>query len=483
MIDGDEEDEVIIAIGDVAENENAGGLSHGFDDEDAGHDGKIGEMAREEGLIRGDVFDAQDPFRIHFEDAVNEQHGVTMRQNAPYLINIQIWHGAPGIITTVSSTQIPTLKWAERAMPRFQKLLRAMVEVESPSDDKAAVDRFGALLADTVCGDAEVKLVPGGKWGKHVICRFGKKKRGGKQVLVLGHGDTVWPMGTLRTMPFREGEGRLWGPGVLDMKGGLCVFLFAMRAARELGLPVPDSVVLQVNSDEEVGSPSSRGLTEENARKSAAVLVMEPGTGLEGKLKTERKGVGGFRVAVTGRASHAGVDFERGASAVLEVARQIERISGWTDLERGVTVNAGLIGGGTKSNVVAAEAWVEVDFRVRKLADAARLERKFRALRAVDSRCGIAVTGGLNRPPMVRSAGVRRLFGMAAAAGKEFGMVVEESATGGGSDGNFTAALGVPTLDGLGCVGEGAHAVNESILLDRTPERIALLAGMLGRLI
>ncbi len=479
MIDGDEEDQVIIAIGDVAEDEDAGGLGHGFDDDDPGHDGEIGEVAREEGLVRGDVFDAQNAFRIHFEDAVNEQHGVTMRQDAPYLINIQIWHGALGIITTVHKT----LAWAEREMPQFRKLLRAMVEVESPSDDKAAVDRFGALLADTVRGEAEVKLVPGGEWGKHVICRFGKKKRGGKQVLVLGHGDTVWPMGTLRTMPFREGEGRLWGPGVLDMKGGLCVFLIAMRAARELGLPVPDSVVLQVNSDEEVGSPSSRGLTEANARKSAAVLVMEPGTGLEGKLKTERKGVGGFRVSVTGRASHAGVDFERGASAVVEVARQIERISSWTNLERGVTVNAGVIGGGTKSNVVAAEAWVEVDFRVRKLADAGRLERKFWALRVVDSRCGIAVSGGLNRPPMERSAGGKRLFGMAAAAGKEFGMVVEESSTGGGSDGNFTAALGVSTLDGLGCVGEGAHAVNESILLDRVPERIALLAGVLGRLI
>ncbi len=479
MVHGDEKDEVIVAIGDIAEDENARGLRHGFNDEDAGHDGKIREVSGEERFVGGDVFDAQDTFGIHFEDSIDKQHGVTMRQDAPYLINIQIWHGAPGIITTVHQT----LSWAEQAMPRFKRQLKAMVEVESPSDDKAAVDRFGSLLADTVSGEAEVKLVSGGSaWGRHVLCRFGKKRRNGRQVLVLAHGDTVWPMGTLLGMPFREVEGRLWGPGVLDMKGGICVFLFAVRAARELGLPLPDSVLLQVNSDEEVGSPSSRQLTEENARKSEAVLVVEPGTGLEGKLKTERKGVGNFLVTVKGRASHAGVDFERGASAVVELARQIERISGWTDMARGVTVNAGVIGGGTKSNVVAAEAWAEVDFRVRKLADAVRLERKFGALRAVDRRCSVAVSGGLNRPPMERSAGGRRLFGMAVAAGQEVGLAVEESATGGGSDGNFTAALGVPTLDGLGCAGEGAHALNESILLDLVPGRIALLAGLLGRL-
>jgi len=479
MVHGDEEDEVIIAIGDVAEDEDACGLRHRFDDKDAGHDRKIGKMASEEGFVGGDVFDAQDAFGIHFEDSIDKQHGVTMRQDAPYLINIQIWHGAPGIITTVHET----LSWAERAMPQFKRQLEAMVKVESPSDDKAAVDRFGTLLADTVSGEAEVKLVSGGnKWGKHLLCRFGSKKRNARQVLVLAHGDTVWPMGTLRGMPFREAEGRLWGPGVLDMKGGICVFLFAMRAARELGLPLPDSILLQVNSDEEVGSPSSRPLTEENATKSEAVLVMEPGTGLEGKVKTERKGVGGFLVTVKGKASHAGVDFERGASAVVELARQIERIGGWTDLERGVTVNPGVIGGGTKSNVVAAEAWAEVDFRVRKLSDARRLERRFAGLRAVDYRCSVEVSGGLNRPPMERSAGGRKLFGMAIAAGAELGLGVEESATGGGSDGNFTAALGVPTLDGLGCAGEGAHAQNESIVLDLVPARIALVAGLLGRL-
>jgi len=351
-----------------------------------------------------------------------------------------------------------------------------MVAMESPSDDPGAVDRFQELLAELVMPEAAVEFVPGGEWGKHLLCRWGN---GGRQVLVLAHADTVWPLGTLAGMPFREAEGRLWGPGVLDMKGGIAVFLLAIRAARELGLPLPGSVLLQVNSDEEVGSPSSRRLTEENAQRSEAVLVLEPGTGLTGKLKTQRKGIGHYRVQVTGRAAHAGVDFEQGASAVVELARQIDRIAGWTDLERGITVNPGVIGGGTKSNVVAAEAWVEVDTRVLTLQDAALLDERFQGLQAMDPRCSVHVSGGLNRPPMERSPGGDRLFRMAREAGAALGLAVEESLTGGGSDGNFTAALGIPTLDGLGCVGEGAHAQHESILLKYLPERIALLAVIL----
>jgi len=381
----------------------------------------------------------------------------------------------PVSITTVHQL----LAWAEGQLPAFTSLLREMVECESPSDDAAAVDRFGALLADTVSGDAVVKRVPGSMFGKHVICEFRSGNRG-PQVLVLAHGDTVWPAGTLKTMPFLEADGRLWGPGVLDIKGGIAVFLFAMRAVRELAMPFKGKVMLQVNSDEEVGSPSSRALTERNASASQAVLVVEPGTGLTGKLKTARKGVGVYRVAVHGRAAHAGVDFEQGASAVLELARQIEKIAGFTDLSRGITVNPGVVSGGTRSNVIAAEAVAEVDVRVPKLRDSERLHRKFLALRATDKRCSLQITGGLNRPPMERTAGVVRLFKMAQRIGAEMGVTVEESMTGGGSDGNFTAALGIPTLDGLGCVGEGAHAPGESIVLDRVPERVALLAGMIS---
>jgi glutamate carboxypeptidase len=242
---------------------------------------------------------------------------------------------------------------------------------------------------------------------------------------------------------------------------------------------VASKVVLQLNPDEEVGSEASRELTEKNARLSKAVLVLEPGTGLTGKLKTARKGVGDFTVTVKGRASHAGVDFQAGASAVLELARQIDHIASFTQLDKGITVNPGVIHGGTRSNVVAAEAQAEIDIRVLKLRDAPALERRFRGLKPFDKRCTIDVAGGLNRPPMERSAGIVKLFRLAQEMGREIGVELEESLTGGGSDGNFTAALGIPTLDGLGAVGEGAHAVNESILIDRMADRTALLAKLL----
>jgi glutamate carboxypeptidase len=239
---------------------------------------------------------------------------------------------------------------------------------------------------------------------------------------------------------------------------------------------------LQLNSDEEVGSESSRPLTEEAAKKSATVLVLEPGTGLEGKLKTARKGVGDYVVTVKGRAAHSGLDFEAGASAVLELARQIERIATFTNIKRGITVNPGVISGGTRTNVIAAEARVEVDMRVARLKDAAVLDKKFRSLKPIDKRCSIQVEGGLNRPPMERSPEIRALFKTAQSLAREIGVKLEESSVGGGSDGNFTAALDIPTLDGLGGVGEGAHAVNESILIDRIADRTALLAGLVATL-
>lgn len=362
-------------------------------------------------------------------------------------------------------------------------LIRQFVECESPSDDPAAVNRFVDLVSDTVAPFARVKILPGGKFGKLLVCEMdlpGRAKSG--QALALGHSDTVWPLGTLRTMPFRQADGRLWGPGVLDMKSGIAFFLFAVKALRELQIPVASKVLLQLNPDEEVGSEVSRPLTEKNASRSKAVLVLEPGTGLAGKLKTARKGVGNFTVAVRGKASHAGVDFEAGASAVLELARQIDHIASFTQLTRGITVNPGVVRGGTRSNVVAAEATAEMDIRVLRLKDAASLMKKFRALKPYDNRCTIQVTGGLNRPPMERSAGIVRLFRIAQKLGREIGVQLEESLTGGGSDGNFTAALGIPTLDGLGGVGEGAHAANESILTNRISDRTALLAKLLATL-
>jgi glutamate carboxypeptidase len=319
--------------------------------------------------------------------------------------------------------------------------------------------------------------------GGHLQCRFhlpGDCQDG--QILALGHSDTVWPVGTLARMPFRRDQGRLWGPGVLDMKGGLAFLLMAVRALRELEMPVRRQVMLQLNADEEVGSVGSRALTEAAAKESVAVLVLEPGTGLTGKLKTARKGVGDYVVTVRGRASHAGIDFETGASAIVELAQQIGRIATFTNIPRGITVNPGVVSGGTRTNVVAEEARVEVDVRVSRLRDAGPLDRRFRRLRPVDKRCTIAVEGGLNRPPMERTRGNRQLFEKArSVAAAELGVELAESATGGGSDGNFTSALGISTLDGLGTVGEGAHAANESILIDRIADRVALIALLLGR--
>jgi glutamate carboxypeptidase len=362
-------------------------------------------------------------------------------------------------------------------------LIRRMVECESPSDDRAAVDRFVDLVSDSVSGYANLRTSRGGRFGRILRCEFslpGKKKSG--QILALGHSDTVWPLGTLPQMPFREAEGRLWGPGVLDMKSGIAFFIFAMEALRELEIPVAAKVMMQLNPDEEVGSESSRAMTEQEARRSKAVLVLEPGTGLEGQLKTARKGVGAYLVKVHGKASHAGVDFSAGASAVVELARQIGSISGFSDIRRGITVNPGVIHGGTRSNVVAAEAQAEVDIRIVRLKDAPVLERKFRALRPFDKRCRIEISGGLNRPPMERSAGIMKLFKTAQKLASGLGVELEESLTGGGSDGNFTAALGVPTLDGIGGVGEGAHAANESILIDRMADRSALIAKLVADL-
>jgi glutamate carboxypeptidase len=371
------------------------------------------------------------------------------------------------------------LQFARAQREKIIALIQALVEVESPSRDAAAGQRFLDLFSDVVAPLGKFRILRGG----HLRCEFdlpGRRKRG--QILALGHYDTVWPAGTLATMPFRRAKGRLWGPGVLDMKAGLAFFVFAMRALRELEIAVPHRVVLQVNADEEVGSESSRAFTEQAARQSKAVLVLEPGTGLEGRLKTARKGVGTYQIRVHGVAAHAGVDFSAGASAVVELARQIDRVAEFTDLSRGVTVNPGVVAGGTRSNVIAAEAHAEVDFRISRLKDAAPLEKKFRSLRPVDKRCRIEVTGGLNRPPMERTPGVVALFRLAQQVGRELGVRVEESSTGGGSDGNFTAALGVPTLDGLGAVGEGAHASHESILIDRIADRTALLAKLVARI-
>lgn len=368
------------------------------------------------------------------------------------------------------------LGYARQHQPALIAFLRELVECESPSHDAAALQRCGQLFAERIRDVADTEVLPGG----HLRCTFRLpgQHRDVPQLLALGHHDTVWPLGTLAHMPFREADGRLWGPGVLDMKAGLAFFVFALRALRDLSLPVACPVVLLVNADEEVGSPSSRPITEDEARRSRAVLVLEPGTGLDGRLKTARKGVGHYEIHVTGRAAHAGVDFTAGANAIVELAKQIEVIAGFTRVGEGITVNPGVIQGGTRSNVVPAQAMAEIDIRIATRAQEAVLAAQFAALRPFDPRCEVKVTGGLNRPPLERTPAIADLFAQARSLAAGLGIALEESATGGGSDGNFTAALGIPTLDGLGAVGEGAHAAHESILVDRIADRTALLAHL-----
>jgi glutamate carboxypeptidase len=372
------------------------------------------------------------------------------------------------------------LAGARRKQAGWLDLLRQLVLAESPSDDKAAVDACAELAAmNAKALGGRVKVHRQRCFGNVLEVRFGprSKKDAAKPILLLGHLDTVWPLGTLKQMPFRVADGRVWGPGTLDMKAGVAMAFTAIEMLLEVG-GLKRELVLLLNSDEEVGSPVSRPITERLAAESGAVYVLEPAQGLA--YKTARKGTGNWRIEVKGVAAHAGVDFEKGASAIRELARTVEKVSGWTDLKHGLTVSVGLVGGGSKTNVIPAGAWAEVDVRIARKADGARIERKFAGLKAEDRRCALTVTGGINRPPMERTRGTVRLYHEARALAAELGFELAEASTGGASDGNFTSALGIPTLDGMGAVGEGAHAQHESIVLDHIAPRTALLAGLLA---
>ncbi len=335
--------------------------------------------------------------------------------------------------------------------------VKELVSRESPTRSKLACDELCTYLQvqfERIGGRAKIHRQDTA--GDHLQVNFAGSA-GRRPLLLLGHFDTVYDLGTLKTMPWREQDGRLYGPGVFDMKSGIAQMIFAIAALREVqgGLPRPVTVLLV--SDEEEGSVSSRAITEKLAKQCAAVLVCEP-SGPGGALKTARKGVGAFTMKVTGQASHAGLDFEKGQSAILELAHQIEAISRLTDLKRGTTLNVGVIRGGTRSNVVAAEAWAEIDLRIARKGDGAIMERRIRGLRPVNSKCKLDIQGGINRPPLERTKQVVALFELARSIAGELGFALDEIAVGGGSDGNFTAGIGIPTLDGLGAVGEGAHA-------------------------
>jgi glutamate carboxypeptidase len=379
---------------------------------------------------------------------------------------------------TLLSTLQANIAEHGRAM---RKMLTELVRIESPSGYPEGVNQAVDWVVAAVGGlGGRVRRHRALGYGDLLELRFGKPRRGAKTVMLLGHLDTVWPVGTLRTMPLRSEGGRLFGPGVLDMKAGVVMVIAALRALDAIPGALHSEVVLLLNSDEEVGSEASRPLTEKLARQARAVFVLEPAQGEQGAYKTARKGVGHYRLEVFGRAAHSGVDFTAGHSAVLELARQLERIAGLTNLDRGITLNPGVIGGGTQANVIAAQAWAEIDVRVKTKGDGDRIERRLRALRPVDRHCRLELSGGLNRPPMERTAATVRLFRRAQGLARQLGIDLEEAATGGGSDGNFTSGLGVPTLDGMGAIGNGAHAADEAIQLSSLVPRATLLAGMIA---
>jgi len=353
------------------------------------------------------------------------------------------------------------------------------VRLESPTTDKAAVDRCGRELASRLeaIGGRVTRLTRGDA-GDHLRAEFGE---GDTQVLLLGHFDTVWPLGQLAKMPLVESNGRLHGPGVFDMKAGIAIGMLATRALLETGAALARRIAMLWTTDEEVGSATSRGAIEEEAQRSAAVLVLEPSLP-GGAVKTARKGCGQFELTVKGVAAHAGIDPTKGASAIHELAHQICRLYRIPRMSAGISLNVGLVSGGTRPNVVADEARAVIDVRAATKNEAAMVSSIIERQKPRNPGTRLHVTGGFDRPPLERSAAVVRLYDQARQIARELGYDLAEGSTGGGSDGNFTAALGVPTLDGLGAVGDGAHALHEHVELDALPDRAALVGGLIAGL-
>ena len=365
-------------------------------------------------------------------------------------------------------------------LPQMLATLRRFVTVESPSLEKAAADRCCGVIAE--------------EWKKRGVRveRIAQKHRGDilritrapdrtprdGQLLVLGHYDTVYATGTLARMPFRVKSDKAYGPGTFDMKAGIVQALFALQAIQGSKITLRKRIVFLWTSDEEIGSEASRKLLEAEARRSDAVFVLEPSFGPRGLLKTARKGVGQAELIVHGRASHAGLAPQEGINAIHELARQLARIEKWNDFRRGVTVNAGIIQGGTRTNVIPERARAVLDLRALRVSDMRGLEERLRDLRPFEHGARLEVTGGFDRPPLERKMSTP-LFARAQLIAKQMDLALEECTVGGGSDGNFTAALGIPTLDGLGAVGDGAHSTHEHILVNTMPQRAALLVALL----
>ena len=366
-----------------------------------------------------------------------------------------------------------------------KSLLKLLVETESPSHDKAAVDRVGAIVAEEARKlGAQIEIIPNEETGDHVLCRFitlsgqaNTVEANGKDgILLLCHMDTVFPIGTIKSMPYREADGKIFGPGILDMKAGIVISLAAIEEAQKSGLNRP--ITLLCTSDEEIGSLTSREHIERLAKESALVLVLEGGL-VDGSLKTWRKGVGEFWVKVRGRATHAGGDHEKGRNAIEEMAHQVIAIQRLTDYSKQTTVNVGVIHGGTVSNVVPEEAVIQVDVRVMQPGEWERLEDEMKKLIPVLDGTSIEVSGALNRPPMPFDETMKATFEKARSIAAQIGIELKAGGTGGASDANFVAPLGIPVLDGLGAVGEGYHSEREYIFADSLEERVKLVSALL----
>lgn len=367
------------------------------------------------------------------------------------------------------------LDYLQTRQEAMTQTLKDLVVMDSPSHERMAVNAVADFLARSF-GElgADVRRLPQAAFGDHIQVTWG---RGERQLLLLGHMDTVWPLGETKERPFRRVRDRATGPGVFDMKGGVVIGLYAVASLCELEITPAHQLVFLFNSDEEVGSPTSREFIERQGQRSEAVLVLEPSR--DDALVTWRKGVGRFELEVQGVASHAGAAHTQGISAVEELAHQILRLEAMTDYERGTTVNVGVVEGGSKVNVRPASAWAEIDLRVTTAEEGRRMTEAIRKIRPVNRRTSLIISGGMNRPPWETSPAGQVLFERAQRVGATLGMELWPAGTGGGSDGNFTAALGVPTLDGLGVVGNDAHALSEWVDLTSLPRRAALLAELI----
>jgi glutamate carboxypeptidase len=383
----------------------------------------------------------------------------------------------------MSESQLPKqfLQFLKPRLPQIIATLRRFVTVESPSLEKAAADRCcGVIAAEWKKQGVRVERIAQKHRGDLLrITHSGSKSRPSGQLLVLGHYDTVYSTGTLARMPFRVKGGKAYGPGTFDMKAGIVQALFALQALQQTVTPLRKRVVFLWTSDEEIGSEASRKFFEAEARRSEAVFVLEPSFGPQGLLKTARKGVGEAELVVHGRASHAGLAPQEGINAIHELARQLTRIEKWSDFRRGVTVNAGIIEGGTRTNVIPERARTVLDLRALRVSDMRSLEERLHELRPIQSGARLEISGGFDRPPL-ESKMSAALFERARVLAKQMNLTLGECTVGGGSDGNFTAALGIPTLDGLGAVGDGAHSTREHVLINTMPARAALLAALLA---